>query len=655
MLANYKESVKQNLKIILKECPKDPSLVLVMTDGYTKFFDNVKLALNEAGGIFNSKYSNFTLSVFNIEDFINEFKQYSNAINVSFEVYPKDLLTKVNQECDNLTELKLSRNHIKFDPQLLSFPPIVGKHPFENYQSEDIEKAINRNRMLFNQGTGTGKSYALSYLIKFYENKGPTKFLILTTKIGCLNLKDEILKFTKRTSEDILAVSISNELENRDVFNPKNNYNIIILSYAVYRTISDFYFDKNTKRKGRGTKYRRLPVPLQEWIGNSKALLALDESHNAANVTSKQSQVLVMSKPYFDYIYEFTGTFANKFEKMYNQLYLMDKALVKGMDYNCWCNYYNKMGTYYSPYAINPFGWKKDKLEKLNNVLYNDYAVKRNSKDVLNIKSITIPPYKVQMSEKHRLIYKKYVEEYFALLQKDIDNTNSTVTSLDSMSKKDLAKAIRSNIMAFQLVVDNPKAIVSNKRYPNLSDELKKMVEKFNYEKDYNKLEYFDDLLRERIEENDEKGIVWYDHPLTGEFLNKHITYNHYFIYSDMKEDMYSVINKFKEDKKAKILIASIRMANTSVTINEAKFNLFMERIYDPRVYTQCIGRINRIGQEQVTRNYSLIFDKSLDILQDKILTKGEIIMDKLLTKEFISMKEWSNIFNGVLGDLIEL
>lgn len=604
--------------------------ILTLTE-YTKAWEYIWASISVCGGRKISTRQ-FALPT----DLLEEFKFYlkdHHALNINYIFKTETYELKA--------ALVRNRKFEEFNNNLLKFPYMKGKAPFEDFQKEDISKAVNQNRFLFGWGTGTGKSYALSYLIQNFINKNITdKFILFTTKVGCLNLKEEILKFTNSISpEEIISISSVNGLKDRLIF--KKEYKVVILNYSSYIYIAQAY--AKLKNPKAGTKFRSCPIPISEWLENKPGVMLLDESHSISNPKSLLSQGITMlcKNNNFKYVYLFTGTFANKFEQMYAQLNLLDSKLVYNFKYPQWLSYYNELGMYNNPYIINPMKWRQDRLKKLNDTLFQKYGVKRNSKDVLDIKeTLFVPPYKIDMSVYHKKIYQKFVEEYFEILRGE---ATSSRTKLSTM--------VKSNIMAFQACVDNPLTIKNNPRYEDLSIGLQEMINSFDMKKHWSKFDYLKEIVEDKVENENIKGIIWYDHPLTGEFLNNNIKTKHYFVYSGMK-DMHEVINKFKQDKdKGAVLIASLRVMNTSVTIIEAKYNLWVERTYSPKVYEQALGRIARIGQQDITTNYVLMFDKSLDILQNSVLEKGQLVMDKLMVKEFMTVSDWGKLFSGVLSE----
>lgn len=89
---------------------------------------------------------------------------------------------------------------------------------------------------------------------------------------------------------------------------------------------------------------------------------------------------------------------------------------------------------------------------------------------------------------------------------------------------------------------------------------------------------------------------------------------------------------------------------NTSVTVTEAKFNLYVERPFNYIIYSQSRGRIHRPGKTDPTRTYQMVFDNSTDALLDANLRmKGDLIM-RLLSKDFFTESEWKGIFNFKFG-----
>jgi|LSPY01.1.fsa_nt_gi hypothetical protein len=637
----------------------------VIVQGYTKFYSLFSLTLKNAGGFFDQKKNCNFLSITHIESFITALKKEASIIpsmSLRIKLNPIDLLSQIPTILPQFIELDTSRSKSTFDFTLLKKPPIKGKHPYENFQSDDIAKASNQNRFGFLWDVGLGKSFALAYLMErlFQQNK-ISKCLILTTKIGVKNLKKELLLFSPTLKEDdifcLFSIADLKDKENRAIFTKYSDKKVVVLSYSVLRVISDYYYElknstKTKKVSGRGKKYRKSPLPIKEWLGNKEGILMLDESHWIGSPLSKQTIIIKNILEYFYYRYLFTGTFATKPEKMYMQTYAIDKFLTGYMDYNQWCCYYNETGNKWSEYAINNEKWRYERVDALNNLLVRKYVSKRKAEDVLELKeNIDVEPIIIDMSDKHRKIYQNFVQEYFEILQNNLEEYFEELGG-KAAKKTSLSRMVLSNIMAFQSICDHPHVSKRNSHYNKLSEYTRKIIENFDYEKHNAKLEFLEEIIEDRVENSDERGIIWVAHAETLRDLDEHFKkYPHTIVGAGC--DPIQVTNEFINDKEKKFIIASILVMNTSVTLTECKWNCFIESTYNVNDLIQALGRIRRIGQTDITRNYRILFDNSLDLLQYQNFIKGGLLLDSIGNKTFIKQEDWSNIFTGRLTEYI--
>jgi hypothetical protein len=85
---------------------------------------------------------------------------------------------------------------------------------------------------------------------------------------------------------------------------------------------------------------------------------------------------------------------------------------------------------------------------------------------------------------------------------------------------------------------------------------------------------------------------------------------------------------------------------NTSVTLIECKYEIYVEKTYNFVVYTQSRGRIFRPAQDSITRTYSMRFKDSIDNLQElNLKTKGETL-NSLFNQQYISAGVWKKLFS---------
>jgi SNF2 family DNA or RNA helicase len=529
-------------------------------------------------------------------------------------------------------ELRLARIRLTFHRELLRWPPIQGKSPYQDFQLRDILRSINRNRYGLFLDMGLGKAYIAAAIIAHlrYYNLAD-KVLLISSNIGAANMVHELKKFIVDLDPNEIAclTKISRvKKEDREIFKPENR--VIITNYSTFRHLSDHYAKKEGKTKG----YRSAPIPIEEWLGGQPGILLLDESHALGNPSSLQTKKIMMHTGFFAYRYEFTGTPADKPEKLYAQLKILDKALVHNLSYQDWCVEYNEVGNGWSSYAINPQGWKHDKLKALNERLVKDYVIFRKGDDCLELPPNIIKKLYTRLDTKHRSIYQSFVR-----------------TTLDHIRESTGHLGTRDIMNAFpymQMSLDNPHLLLTHSQI--LGPELSKIVEGFNFEKDSTKVEMLSDILQEKVDEQGERGIIWIYHPDTAHKLMKiYEKYNPLYIVGEIDDqERMPIIEKFKAQTEHKILIAGIPVLNTSVTITEATFQVYFERVYNFAQYWQSMARIHRIGQTKTTVTYVLIYDESIDVALDINLSNKDILNSKILSKEFLSLNEWKKIFNAV-------
>lgn len=602
------------------------------------FYDLVQFV--KAQGCHWDKDTKFwTLSVTKYDDFKKACANFGESVDIDFFT-----IEEINKWRKKLNELKIYRR--MFKPELMKFPPLQGKHPYEDYQISDIMRGLCQNRFLYHHEMGLGKSYILTALIEHKRFYGDiNKCLIFSTAIGTRNLKAEILKFGANMKEDDIAVFTSTSgmrFEDRDVFNSeKYPQTIIIMSYDFLKSVSNYYYDvkhatKSNKHPATGKKYVKCYMPIKEWIGDKPAGLFLDENHSLASVSSRRTQIMNMIVPFFDQRFEFTGTLADKYEKLYEPCWILDKSLVDGMDFHTWLSSYNELGNRFSAYAVNSDAWDHEKLENLNKKMLKFYCAKRKMTECLDLPlNYEVPTIYCDMSKLHRSIYERFS-----------NFTSEEAVQIASKGETSYTDRMLSLFQYLQCAVDNPKCLMNSERFQFFPKDLQDDIIKFDWNKDFAKAEVIDEIIEERLEEN-EKGIIWYYHPQTkDELAKRYAKHNPVVMSAEVPPDeRIDLINSFLSDQKKKLIIASINVMNTSVTLTECKYEVYAEKTYNFVTYVQSRGRIFRPGQESVTRTYSIRFDNSLDNLQEMNLSSKGETLNSLFNIKYISAGLWKTLF----------
>ena len=557
------------------------------------------------------------------------------------------------------------------DYSLLNYEPIVGKHPYENYQKEAITKGINRSIYAYFYDMGTGKSYIAAAIIahRLLKYRDVKRVFFLTSSIGVRNLKDELVKFIKNIDESRISIAdVNNRLPFRD------DVDIVISNYNTLRLIADAYSGIGTKIQqllGKLSKASRkstqdnlkqeivdtlatvhifvsaecptdkfiskvkktlsenrqmlkkykLGEAIKTWLSGKEGLLLLDESHQLANPQSLRSKVAVEMSNAFRYRYLFTGTPADVPVKLYNQFKILDPWLVYNMTFSEWKERMAYIGTPFSSTAIR--GWKKDELELSNQRFTKLHGNYLSVTDVLDLPEFFEKRIPVDMSAKQRYIYEE------------------AVSSILSAAKDEKEMV---NVFPYQLLaVDNPSLLEKHSfKFP---PELSQAISAFKLG-DLEKMNVLDDIISDNP---DEKILVWAIHPATIKSIcERYKNLNPLYVIGETEQsERNKIVNTFKHDPKCKMLVANITTLSTSVTLSpECHIQVYMERGFQYDQYSQSQRRIFRIGSNQPAITYIPLYKNSLDYFVDKNLSSKGMLVKGLVSKGFISQADWKKIYN---------
>lgn len=546
------------------------------------------------------------------------------------------------------------------------FPPYVGKHPNERYQEEDIERACSQNRFLFNWHMGLGKSYATVICYEYRkEYSNVDKMILLTSNIGTRNLKGELIKLDKNLSASDIEVftkakdftgfkrRFGKQYKNtRLIFSMDaiQQKKVLVLSYGAWALLCDAYktahknYKKIEKKKNKTEKDLAVPVitdptvPIATWFGDKQCLLCLDECHCIADPKTDRSKAIYPYLRLFKYIYMFSATPADKPEKLYYIGRVLDPKLIYFLKYNDWIYKYNDVGTIYSKYALNPKRWHWEELNKLNASLAK-YTAVRTQDDCLDLPEQQVhDPFYVRPDDDLQDIYKAYV--------------NFIIN--DSIQKggdvKTVADVVRSKFTQIQTVLENPKVLL--RTGCDLDPATKGLIEKYTYDSS-NKLDVIDDILEERDSFN-ERGLIWFVHPETGEALyTRYEKYKPVIVKASMSdEERAAAIAEFKSTDSHKILIADVLILNTSLTLTEATYGIYLENVFSYGTYFQSTGRIRRIGTTKHTHIYHMFYEGTIDLFHKLCLDRKCDFSSSLFSENCwlsMDMKGLKQFFEGSL------
>lgn len=556
---------------------------------------------------------------------LNSLTDLRDIEDVEIDDYTMDALEDMAKGAPSIKKWRMP-----LDRSIMKFDPIKGKAPNEDFQLQDIKKLINTNRKgLFNQ-MGLGKTYeVITTLDQFYHRDMIDKVLIVAPSEGVGNWKREIKKFSSQI--DPARIDIAN-VKNREPFHEDND--VVIMTYRTFLMISDDYYKKNTKGKGKAKKYRKPQIPFESWGAEGRRVLILDESHNAKNPKARQTHAISLHKNYFEYRYLLTGTPADKVEHYYSQIRLLDEELIPE-SYNEWISSLANVGDRFSDYNINYY--YPDKVEKFVQRI-TPYIIRRRSEDHLELPENYIEKIYVEIEDLQREIYEALI---YDTLQDVADERGFVDT-----------KTVMNRFPFLTLALDNPD-ILKGSKVDYIGDHLNSLLKKWKFSK-HGKLPATDSLLSKYFDEG-RKVIVWSGHPATIDSLVEHYKkHDPLHIHGAMSfggktRDQYrdDMVEEFKHSEDRKLLIASYKVLNSAVTITQATRNIYFDRSYSLTEWLQSQKRTHRIGQDERVITNPIIFDETLDTRLDARLESKEDIDKLLLKRNELTMEQWQAIFGG--------
>lgn len=537
-------------------------------------------------------------------------------------------------------ETNFQRNALNWDQ--IPFTPIEGKSPYENFQINSIKRGISQNRIAYFLGMGTGKTAITIGVLNHRFNWGDVdRLLIVAPPEGVVNWKRELLRFSTFVS-DPSEILISSANHNRDFL--EQDYKVIILTYRHFLTVSDDYYKKI--KGGKAKKYRTPVIPFEQW-GTNRAIV-LDESHAIKNPQSRTSHVIHLHRDSFLYRYCLTGTPSpNDFTELYSQMKFLDPGILP-YSYQDWIEEIANIGNSFSKYAINfLYDFKVEEWESR----FKPYVLRLKTEDVLDLPQLYVKPIYVELSERQRFIYQELV--------------NQEVTVLKEQDGMIIPKKLISRFPYISQALDNPE-LLKGKVSSEQSSDLHKVVNKFQFERDHNKVDVLKSLVDKHISIG-EKIIIFDYHPVTLEQIYSLFPkYNPIMIHGQnikgTKQDISNegetskkrdiAIEEFKNRDNCKLLVASSKVMTTSINLQKASVAIYFSRSYSYLEWSQTLARLYRIGQDKPVTIYPLIFEKSLDVALDKSLNNKQdldknLFSRKLKNKQTLSLGEWKEFFRG--------
>ena len=239
------------------------------------------------------------------------------------------------------------------------------------------------------------------------------------------------------------------------------------------------------------------------------------------------------------------------------------------------------------------------------------------------------------------IIYTDWEHNQFELYRR-IQQEFSAIVIKEGIPTEDASDDLLKRLLRLVQVASNPALV----------DE--------SYTNNPGKLQYLEDLVDD-ILRNKEKCIIWSSFTDNVDFLHEFFqAYGACKVHGKLSYDQRNqAIDKFKENKDNKILVATQGSAKEGLTLTVANHTIFYDRTFSLDDYLQSQDRIHRISQTKPCFVHNLIMQDSIDEWVDVLLTakhlaaqlaQGDITLDYYRSKisyEFgVIIKEILNIDN---------
>lgn len=450
--------------------------------------------------------------------------------------------------------------------------------PFK-YQLEGINYGLNHDKWLLLDQCGLGKSLTSIYLAEELYNRGLLEHCLVICGINSLkpNWEREIKKHSKLTSRivgKIVTKTGSTKVATiperaEELLNPIEEF-FIIINVEMLREDCIINAINNSK--------------------NNIGMIILDEAHKAKGMSSKQGENLLKLED-FKYKLAMTGTpIVNSPLDMYVSLSWI------GKEKSCKTKFKEEYCIYDGKIIV---GLKNQKLLK---EVINECSLRR-TKDILKEEGNGLPEKQIirevlEMDPKQRKLYeavKKGIKE-----------------ECDKISlKKANAKSI---LIRLREATSCPEIISSQ---DITSVKLLRAVE-----------------LVDEITSNDDKVVIFSCFKSTLNTLKEMLNeYNPLMGTGDMKTDeVENNINTFQEDEEHKVFLGTVQRMGTGLTLNKARYAIFIDCPWTATDQEQCEDRVHRIGSKDTVFIYRLMCEDTIDTAVDTVISRkkslGEYLVD---------------------------
>jgi len=441
-----------------------------------------------------------------------------------------------------------------------AFRGVEFKRPPRKHQMISLAFAMDKSRVAFWHGVGTGKTLAAYYTAQLW---GCKKILVVAPKSALSSW----IRDNKWTDYTYLLINGTTEERKQQINGPQD------VSIVQYESLKTIYADYGKKGKSKNGWHINPDLFCQKFD-----CIIFDEMHRCSNYDSLQSKIAVQLSRKASHVIGLTGTPVDKvLLECFNIYYVLDLGKTLGNSF--WkfrLDHFDK----------NFFDWsiKKGHKEKL---------LKKMAPVTLSFSSeecMDLPP--CQNEE----IFLDPTLEFFKLENRVITNKPIQVASSDAIFPQPSVKGTKLKQLTGGFIY--------------LGDETNRNVYRL---KENPKLEATLDILQNTRQ----KTILFYEFLEVGSILEQALK-KEKISYSVMRggmqlEDRLEQERKFQEDPDTQVILVQIAGGSEGWDGYAAKVIIFWDIVASPKLRTQCVGRMVRQGQTDPTVVYELILQGTIN------------------------------------------
>lgn len=444
------------------------------------------------------------------------------------------------------------------------------------HQKTGIKFLLTRNGCILADDMGLGKTY--QSIIAALES-GAKKILIVCPSAVKINWEREIHYFQ---CYDTTIVSGRKWSEAK----------FTIINYDILKNFHAL--------PSKDLKKEHILDRHQKMLAANFDLCILDEAHKLKNKDSKRGAIMAEVCKKIDRVWLLSGTpVANRPMDFYNLLKLIKSPLTKN-----WKFYAQRYCEGRQITTTNKKTGRKKKIWLTNgasnldelNIKCKNILIRRLKSDIGDMPEKNIIPMKYKFNKRQLSDYENLWEEY---LQERIEKKKKGVPERDLVELGLLRKFAAMEMipetikMAEEIIEQGHKVII----FTNFTDEI---LELYNY------------------------------------FGNKSVI--HYGEMSDNEKQ--KSIDRFQQNKNAKVFIGNIISAGVGITLTEATYVIFNSFDWVPGNNEQAEDRAYRLGQVNNVTVYYQLFDESISTLMWNTVNKKKKIINTIMGEKDISVED---------------